>query len=234
MLGQPLVQQDIGLPVASNRLEMQPDSRERGGDRKRHFDRAIGGQLPLEVRSAGVIGDRKPGPVRLGPAYTHKNTQNARPTRGLEGSNFGRGPIVPTLRVGTRQREGWAKPAEGGRQVVPISPEHRSGRHHKLFVLLRQRLGDFSQNTHGISSEGAFAQRRNGPQPSLRSSEEVQSRYMKSGIWNLGFGVLAVLAGAGGGYVLPGTNTPTPLIVVGAGLAAFGLFQIARASRERR
>jgi hypothetical protein len=55
---------------------------------------------------------------------------------------------------------------------------------------------------------------------------------MKAGIWNLGFGVLAVLAGAGGGYALPGTNNPTPLIVVGAALAAFGLFQIAR-SRGR-
>jgi hypothetical protein len=55
---------------------------------------------------------------------------------------------------------------------------------------------------------------------------------MKSGIWNLGFGVLGVLAGAGGGYRLPGTDSPTPLIVVGAGLAVFGLFQIAR-SRGR-
>jgi hypothetical protein len=56
---------------------------------------------------------------------------------------------------------------------------------------------------------------------------------MKSGIWNLGFGIVAVLAGLTGGYALPGTNSPTPLIVIGAGLAAFGLFQLARSARQR-
>ncbi len=55
---------------------------------------------------------------------------------------------------------------------------------------------------------------------------------MKSGIWNLGFGLVAVLAGSTGGYALPGTSGPMPLIVVGAGLAAFGLFQLARSSRR--
>jgi tetrahydromethanopterin S-methyltransferase subunit C len=50
---------------------------------------------------------------------------------------------------------------------------------------------------------------------------------MKSGIWNLGFGIVAVLAGASGRFSLPWTSTPTPLIVVGAVLAAFGLFQLA-------
>jgi hypothetical protein len=55
---------------------------------------------------------------------------------------------------------------------------------------------------------------------------------MKSGIWNLGFGLIAVLAGATGGYALPGTSSPTPLIVVGAAVAAFGLFQLARSTRS--
>jgi len=55
---------------------------------------------------------------------------------------------------------------------------------------------------------------------------------MKSGIWNIGFGVVAVLAGASGRFALPFTNSPTPLMVVGAALAAYGLFQIAR-SRGR-
>jgi hypothetical protein len=57
-------------------------------------------------------------------------------------------------------------------------------------------------------------------------------RAMKSGIWNLGFGLIAVLAGATGGYALPGTSSPTPLIVVGAAVAAFGLFQLARSTRR--
>jgi hypothetical protein len=49
---------------------------------------------------------------------------------------------------------------------------------------------------------------------------------MKAGIWNLGFGLLAVAAGASGQFALPGTTSPTPLIVLGAVLAAFGVFQL--------
>jgi hypothetical protein len=52
---------------------------------------------------------------------------------------------------------------------------------------------------------------------------------MKAGIWNLGFGLLAVLAGASGQFVLPFTSSPTPLIVAGALLSAFGLVQLVRA-----
>jgi hypothetical protein len=50
---------------------------------------------------------------------------------------------------------------------------------------------------------------------------------MKSGIWNLGFGLVAVAAGASGRFSLPGTSSPVPLMVVGAVLAGFGLFQLA-------
>jgi hypothetical protein len=49
---------------------------------------------------------------------------------------------------------------------------------------------------------------------------------MKSGVWNLGFGLVAVAAAASGQFVLPGTKSPTPLIVVGALLAAFGVYQL--------
>jgi len=49
---------------------------------------------------------------------------------------------------------------------------------------------------------------------------------MKAGIWNLGFGLVAVAAGASGQFVLPGTSSPTPLVVLGALLAAFGVFQL--------
>ncbi len=56
---------------------------------------------------------------------------------------------------------------------------------------------------------------------------------MKSGMWNLGFGLVAVAAGASGQFVLPGTNSPTPLVAVGAVLAAFGVYQMWRA-RSRR
>lgn len=51
---------------------------------------------------------------------------------------------------------------------------------------------------------------------------------MKSGIWNLGFGLVAVAAGASGKFVLPGTTSGTALEVVGGLLAAYGLFQIIR------
>lgn len=49
---------------------------------------------------------------------------------------------------------------------------------------------------------------------------------MKSGVWNLGFGLVAVGAGASGEFALPGTHSPTPLIVAGALLAVFGVYQL--------
>jgi hypothetical protein len=49
---------------------------------------------------------------------------------------------------------------------------------------------------------------------------------MKSGVWNLGFGLVAVAAGASGQFTLPGTSSPTPLIVAGAVVAALGVFQL--------
>jgi hypothetical protein len=51
---------------------------------------------------------------------------------------------------------------------------------------------------------------------------------MRSGIWNVGFGLAALVAGASGRYVLPGTSSPVPLMVVGVLLAGFGLFQMLR------
>lgn len=51
---------------------------------------------------------------------------------------------------------------------------------------------------------------------------------MKAGSWNLAFGLVAIVAGASGRFELPGTSSPTPLIVVGGLLAAFGLFQLVR------
>jgi hypothetical protein len=49
---------------------------------------------------------------------------------------------------------------------------------------------------------------------------------MKSGVWNLGFGLIAVAAGLTGQFRLPLTNSPTPLIVAGALLAALGVYQL--------
>jgi hypothetical protein len=51
---------------------------------------------------------------------------------------------------------------------------------------------------------------------------------MKAGMWNLGFGIAAVLAGASGRFVLPFTSSPTPLIVAGSLLAVVGLVQLVR------
>jgi tetrahydromethanopterin S-methyltransferase subunit C len=49
---------------------------------------------------------------------------------------------------------------------------------------------------------------------------------MKSGVWNLGFGLVAVAAGASGKFTLPGTSSPTLLIVAGALVATLGVFQL--------
>ncbi|HXN33930.1 MAG TPA: hypothetical protein VN894_18800 [Polyangiaceae bacterium] len=55
---------------------------------------------------------------------------------------------------------------------------------------------------------------------------------MRPGIWNLGFGLAAVAAGASGQFTLLGTGSTTALVVVGGLLAAFGLIQLVR-SRGR-
>ncbi|MGO9833254.1 MAG: hypothetical protein ACLP1X_03475 [Polyangiaceae bacterium] len=49
---------------------------------------------------------------------------------------------------------------------------------------------------------------------------------MKSGVWNLGFGLVAVAAGASGQFRLPLTSSPTPLMAVGALVALFGVYQL--------
>jgi hypothetical protein len=51
---------------------------------------------------------------------------------------------------------------------------------------------------------------------------------MKSGLWNVAFGLVAIAAGASGRFALPFTSSPTPLMVVGGLLAAFGLSQMIR------
>jgi hypothetical protein len=50
---------------------------------------------------------------------------------------------------------------------------------------------------------------------------------MKSGVWNLGFGLVGIAAGLGG-YVLPGTSDPRLLIGAGALIAALGVYQLWR------
>ncbi len=56
---------------------------------------------------------------------------------------------------------------------------------------------------------------------------------MKAALWNIAFGLAAVAAGASGQFALPFTNSPTPLMVLGGLLAAFGLFQLVRSLRQR-
>ncbi|MGH7271050.1 MAG: hypothetical protein ACREJ3_11520 [Polyangiaceae bacterium] len=56
---------------------------------------------------------------------------------------------------------------------------------------------------------------------------------MKSGIWNIGFGLVALAAGASKDYSLIGTSSSTALMAAGGVLAAFGLFQVIRALRAR-
>jgi hypothetical protein len=49
---------------------------------------------------------------------------------------------------------------------------------------------------------------------------------MRSGVWNLGFGLVAVAAGASGQFSLLGTSSSTLLMVAGGVVAAFGVFQL--------
>jgi hypothetical protein len=49
---------------------------------------------------------------------------------------------------------------------------------------------------------------------------------MKAGVWNLGFGIIAIAAGLSGQFVIPGTSNPMYLVIAGAALAALGVFQL--------
>jgi hypothetical protein len=49
---------------------------------------------------------------------------------------------------------------------------------------------------------------------------------VKSGFWNLGFGLVAIAAGATGKFQLIGTESSTALMVAGGAVAALGVFQL--------
>jgi hypothetical protein len=51
---------------------------------------------------------------------------------------------------------------------------------------------------------------------------------MKAGVWNLGFGLIAIAAGASGRYALPGTSNPMFLVGAGVLVAGFGVYQLWR------
>ncbi len=51
---------------------------------------------------------------------------------------------------------------------------------------------------------------------------------MSAGVWNLGFGIVAIAAGLSGRFAIPGTSDPTYLVAAGGVLAALGVFQLWR------
>jgi hypothetical protein len=51
---------------------------------------------------------------------------------------------------------------------------------------------------------------------------------VKSGFWNVGFGLVAVAAGASGQFTLIGTDSSKWLMVAGGVVAALGVFQLWR------
>lgn len=55
---------------------------------------------------------------------------------------------------------------------------------------------------------------------------------MGAGVWNVFIGIAAVVAGASGQFSLVFTNSSTLLMAFGGVLAAYGVFQIVRASRR--
>jgi hypothetical protein len=55
---------------------------------------------------------------------------------------------------------------------------------------------------------------------------------MSAGVWNLIIGVLAILAGLSGRFTLIGTHSSTALYVVGACIAALGVYQLVRNARR--
>jgi len=51
---------------------------------------------------------------------------------------------------------------------------------------------------------------------------------MKAGVWNLGFGLVAIAAGASGQFTLLGTNSAPLLMAAGGLVAALGVYQLWR------
>jgi hypothetical protein len=51
---------------------------------------------------------------------------------------------------------------------------------------------------------------------------------MKTGVWNLGFGLVAIAAGASGQFTLLGTGSSKLLMVAGGIVAALGVYQLWR------
>lgn len=51
---------------------------------------------------------------------------------------------------------------------------------------------------------------------------------MRAGVWNIVFGLVAVVAGASGRFALLGTSSPLLLMGAGGALAAFGAYQLWR------
>jgi hypothetical protein len=55
---------------------------------------------------------------------------------------------------------------------------------------------------------------------------------MGAGIWNLVFGILAIIAGLSGRFTLIGTHSSTALYVVGGCIAALGVYQLVRRAQR--
>ena len=53
-------------------------------------------------------------------------------------------------------------------------------------------------------------------------------------MWNLVIGILMVGAGLSGRFVFFGTNSPTPLIVLGVVVALYGAYQLTRGRNQER
>ncbi len=53
----------------------------------------------------------------------------------------------------------------------------------------------------------------------------------RPGVWNIVFGVIAIAGGASGRLTLLFTGSSAALVVAGAALAAFGVFQLVRSYR---
>jgi hypothetical protein len=51
---------------------------------------------------------------------------------------------------------------------------------------------------------------------------------VKTGLWNLGFGLVAIVAGASGQFTFIGTSSSTLLMAAGGVVAALGVYQLWR------